>query len=248
MVEPAQQTQVQLETGSLVVARTKLVDQTGYVKLQIQDPSQRSPLTPSHTPQQRPRDLRGFPQNPNRNPQDERTIVKVKMLPPPVREPVTHFPTSAGQSVEEAEPKPMMQTLSPRDQPSPSSTQTGPPPQKILALSKQVTSPLTEGEESSTPPQTTKPKSRIKGQPKPPQVNTTSQNPPVVVHSEVHSRAQSMARSRLEKARVQLHMRIQQAIKFFGGKEISESQAKKKQVQFQILKDINKNWIKSFMM
>lgn len=55
--------------------------------------------------------------------------------------------------------------------------------------------------------------------------------PPVVVHSEVHSRAQSMARSRLEKARFRLQGRLQQAMKLFGGKVISESEAKKKQVQ-----------------
>lgn len=54
-----------------------------------------------------------------------------------------------------------------------------------------------------------------------------------MVRSEVHSKAQSMARSRLEKARFRLQGRIQQAIKLFGGKEISESQAKRKQVQFQ---------------
>ncbi|XP_022621783.1 nesprin-1-like [Seriola dumerili] len=62
--------------------------------------------------------------------------------------------------------------------------------------------------------------------------------PPVVVRSEVHSKAQSMARSRLEKARVHLHGRIQQAIKLFGGKEISESQAKKKQRALKILQPV----------
>ncbi|XP_063350729.1 nesprin-2 [Pelmatolapia mariae] len=59
--------------------------------------------------------------------------------------------------------------------------------------------------------------------------------PPVMVHSEVHSRAQSMARSRLEKARFRLQGRIQQAMKLFGGKEISESEAKKKQKALKIL-------------
>ncbi|XP_073348539.1 nesprin-1-like [Pagrus major] len=52
---------------------------------------------------------------------------------------------------------------------------------------------------------------------------------------EVHSKAQSMARSRLEKARFRLQGRIQQAIKLFGGKEISESQAKRKQRALKIL-------------
>lgn len=239
MDEPAPQAQIQPETGLLVVARTKLVDQTGNVTLQTQDPHQHSPLTPSHTPQQSTRDLQVFPQNQHRNPQDERTIVKVKMLLPPLKEPVPYFPSSPGQKVGEAQSEPVMQTSGPnqQDRPSPPSTQTGPPPQKVLALSKQVISQLTEGKGSSTLTQTPKSKSSIRDQPKPPLVNAKSQKPPIVVHSEVHSRAQSMARSRLEKARVQLHVRIQQAIKLFGGKEMTESQAKKKQVQFQILKE-----------
>lgn len=49
--------------------------------------------------------------------------------------------------------------------------------------------------------------------------------------TEVHSKAQSMARSRLEKTRLRLQGRIQQAVRLFGGKDISGSQAKKKQVQ-----------------
>ncbi|KAM9703427.1 nesprin-2-like [Menidia menidia] len=71
-------------------------------------------------------------------------------------------------------------------------------------------------------------------QPNPPQSQTPPQ-PPAMVSSEVHSKAQSMARSRLEKARLRLQGRIQQAIKLFGGKELSESQAKKKQKALKIL-------------
>ncbi|KAM6906809.1 nesprin-2a [Lycodopsis pacificus] len=63
----------------------------------------------------------------------------------------------------------------------------------------------------------------------------TSPQPPVVVRSEVHSKAQSMARSRLEKARFRLQGRIQQAMELFGGKEISESQAKRKQRALKML-------------
>nr|XP_020459524.1 nesprin-1-like [Monopterus albus] len=67
------------------------------------------------------------------------------------------------------------------------------------------------------------------------QSNKTSPLPPAVVHSEVHSKAQSMAKSRLERVRFRLQGRIQQAIRLFGGKEISESQAKKKQRALKIL-------------
>ncbi|XP_035534355.1 nesprin-2 isoform X4 [Morone saxatilis] len=96
-------------------------------------------------------------------------------------------------------------------------------------------SPLPEDKESSSPSQTHISKSRIRGQPNTLQSNKTSPQPPVMVRSEVHSKAQSMARSRLEKARFRLHGRIQQAIKLFGGKEFSESQAKRKQRALKIL-------------
>ncbi|XP_015245715.1 PREDICTED: LOW QUALITY PROTEIN: nesprin-2-like [Cyprinodon variegatus] len=59
--------------------------------------------------------------------------------------------------------------------------------------------------------------------------------PPPMIRSEVHSKAQSMARSRLEKARVRLQGRIQQAIKLFGGREMTESHIKKKQKALNIL-------------
>ncbi|XP_023270952.1 nesprin-2-like [Seriola lalandi dorsalis] len=241
--EPVHQTQRQPETGFLVVARAKHVDQTGNVKLQTQDPNQLSPQIPSHMPQQRTREL-----------QDKTTIViphvKIQMLPQPLKEPVPHFHSSLSQSVKEAEPQSMVQpqsfaqasSPSQNDQPSPSSTQTaaGPISQKslVLVLSKHITSPVTEGHGSSPPSQTHKSKSRIRGQQNTLQVDKTSPLPPVVVRSEVHSKAQSMARSRLEKARVHLHGRIQQAIKLFGGREISESQAKKKQRALKILQPV----------
>ncbi|KAK1889404.1 Nesprin-2 [Dissostichus eleginoides] len=62
-----------------------------------------------------------------------------------------------------------------------------------------------------------------------------TKHPLVMVRSEVHSKAQSMARSRLEKARSRLQGRIQQAIRLFGGREVSVSQAKKKQKALKIL-------------
>ncbi|XP_026174095.1 nesprin-2a isoform X2 [Mastacembelus armatus] len=78
-------------------------------------------------------------------------------------------------------------------------------------------------------------KPRIIGQPNTLQSNKASPQKPIMVHSEVHSKAQSMARSRLEKARFRLQGRMQQAIKLFGGKETSVSQAKKKQKALKIL-------------
>lgn len=47
------------------------------------------------------------------------------------------------------------------------------------------------------------------------------------------ARAQSVTRSRLEKARCRVQGRIQQVIKLFGDKEISGAKAKRKQVQFE---------------
>ncbi|XP_071395750.1 nesprin-2-like, partial [Centroberyx affinis] len=85
--------------------------------------------------------------------------------------------------------------------------------------------------ESSSPTQTHVPKFRKTGQP-----NTKSPQPPVMVRSEVHSKAQSMARSRLGKARFRLQEHIQQAITLFSGKEVSEWQAKRKQRALKILR------------
>ncbi|XP_062267756.1 nesprin-1 isoform X1 [Platichthys flesus] len=75
-------------------------------------------------------------------------------------------------------------------------------------------------------------------QPNSQHLTKTSPQPPVMVLSEVHSKARSMARSRVEKARVHLQGRIQKAIKLFGGKEISESQAKKKQRALKVLQPV----------
>lgn len=95
-----------------------------------------------------------------------------------------------------------------------------------------VTCPVPEEKKSSPLSQSHTSKSRTREKPDAGQSNKTSPHPPVMVCSEVLSKAQSMARSRLEKARFHLQGRIQQAIKLFGGKDMSESQAKRKQVQF----------------
>ncbi|XP_037606336.1 nesprin-2-like isoform X2 [Sebastes umbrosus] len=234
-VETAHQTQRQPEAGLFVVARTKHVDQIGNVMLQSQDQHQASPEIPCPMPHQRTKGLEGRPKN--QNTQDKPTIViphvKIQMLPQPLREPVPHI-----HSVKEAESEPMIQpqsfsnsharASSQNDRPLPALTQT-PVGSKSPALFKNVLSPVPEEKESSPLSQTQISKSRMKWQPNTVQSVKTPPQPPVMDRSEVHSKAQSMARSRLEKARFHLQGRIQQAIKLFGGKEISQSQAKRKQ-------------------
>ncbi|XP_029351666.1 nesprin-2a isoform X2 [Echeneis naucrates] len=229
---PVHQMQIQPETGLFVVSRTIQVDQTGRVKLQIQDQSQVSPQLPQRTKEKQHMDR-----------QDETTIViphvKLQML-----EPVLHFHSSLIQSVKEAESKPTMQpqtfsettaqTFSTADRPSLTHAAVGPPSQK----NQHDRSTAAKGEESSPSTQSHKSKPRTRGQPKSLQGDQTSPQPPVMVRSEVHSKARSMARSRLEKARVRLHGRIQQAIKLFSRIEISESQAKKKQRALKMLQPV----------
>ncbi|XP_068564553.1 nesprin-2a [Cebidichthys violaceus] len=250
-VNVSHQTQRQPEAGLFVVAKTKHVDQIGNVML-TQDPNVVSPEISSEAPQQRTRALHAWPKNQLVN-THESTIanprVEIQMLPRPLREPIPHVHSRLAQTVKEAEPEHMIQpqslskchaqasSRSQYDQHLPALVQTpvGPKCQKSPVLSKHVTSPVTEEEESSAPSQTRILISRIRGQPNTVQSAKTSPQPPVMVRSEVHSKAQSMARSRLEKARFRLQGRIQQAIKLFGGKEISESQAKRKQRALKML-------------
>lgn len=210
--EPVHQSQTQPETRSFVVARINHVDQIGNVKMQTQDPSQLSPQISFHVSQQRTRSLQDWPEIQHMNTQDETTIViphvEIQMLSQPLREPAPHF------------------------HPILTQTPVRPVSQKSPVLLKHVASPVTELKESAFPSQTHISKSTIRDQPNTLQSNKTSPQPPIMVRSEVHSKAQSMARSRLEKARLRLQGRIQQAIKLFSGREISDSQAKKKQVQF----------------
>lgn len=62
-----------------------------------------------------------------------------------------------------------------------------------------------------------------------------SPRPPVLSSGEIHSKAQSMARGRLEKAKGHLRGRIQQAISLFGSGEISLPQVKRMQVLFRFV-------------
>ncbi|XP_044023969.1 nesprin-2 isoform X2 [Siniperca chuatsi] len=222
-VETAHQTQRQSEAGLFVVARTKHVDQIGNFVLQTQVPNQVSPEIPSQTPQSRTRGLQGWPKKQHMNTQDEPTIViphvQIQMLPQPLREPLAQTVKGAEFSKSHAQTSSLSLTAL-------TQAPVGP---------KYPKSPVPEEKESSSPSQTHTSKPRVRQQPNTLQSNKTSPQPPVMVHSEVHSKAQSMARSRLEKARFHLQGRIQQAIKLFGGKEISESQAKRKQRALKIL-------------
>lgn len=232
-VQTAHQPQRQPEAGSFVVARTKHVDPIGNIMLQTQDPNQVSPEIPSQMPQQRTKGLQGWPKKQHMNTQDGPTIVvpyvQIQMLPQPLREPVPHIHSSELMIKSQSLSKSHTPSPSQSDQLLPIQAPVGPKCPKSPVLSKV---PVPEEKESSSPSQTHLSKSRMRGQPNTLQSNQSPPQPPVMVRSEVHSKAQSMARSRLEKARFRLQGRIQQAIKLFGGKEISESQAKRKQVQF----------------
>ncbi|KAM4521617.1 nesprin-2a isoform 3-T4 [Odontesthes bonariensis] len=233
------QTQKQPERGSYVVATTKHVDQIGNVVLQNQDPN---PI-PAHMS---PRRTRGFQGSKSQhiNTEDEEGIVLprvvIKMVSQPLREPVHHiqpFAPTAKEAKSElsvqlqtiSKSQPHASSFSQKDQPAMTSTAVGPKCPESPVLSTPAAS-----SSASLRTQNIKHKSRTVVQPNTPQSPTPPQ-PPVMISSEVHSKAQSMARSRLEKARLRLQGRIQQAIKLFSGKEFSESQAKKKQKALKIL-------------
>lgn len=221
-VETIFRTKKQPEIGLLIVARSKHVENIGNIMLQSQHSNQLS----ASTPQQRTRDLQG-------KLHDEKDIITPKIVTsyPPVTYIQSHFLQSAKEAESElliqpqsfSKSYPLASSFSENDQPLPATTQTS-------IKGKFSESPVPAKYGGSLPCQfQTKHKntgpSSIQSS-KPPQ-------PPVMVHREVHSKAQSMARSRLEKARFRLQGRIQQAMKLFGGKEISESEAKKKQVRYQ---------------
>ncbi|KAK5852699.1 hypothetical protein PBY51_006549 [Eleginops maclovinus] len=222
LVEKPCQSPGEPEAGLFVVARTKQVHHIGNVKLPKQDPGLSSPETPSLTPQQRMTGLRGRTKNQLENTKDKPTIVITQAEAQPTIQPAS-FSKSHTQ----------VSGPSQTDHPLPARIQkpVGPKCPKSPVLSKHVRSP----EQSSSPLQIKSSKTRTRGQPNTGPSDKLSPQPLVMVRSEVHSRAQSMARSRLEKARSRLQGRIQQAIRLFGGSEISVSQAKKKQKALKIL-------------
>lgn len=162
---------------------------------------------------------------------------EIRMASHPLREPILNIQPFAP-TVKKAQSELLIQ-LKPfsksqgsiqNDQPAVKQTAIG---SKCEVLFTHVPSSGIEQKKCSTASQdkNVKLKSKTGVQENTPQSPTCPQ-PPFMIHSEVHSKAQSMARSRLEKARLRLQGRIQQAMKLFGGKEMSESQVKKKQVCF----------------
>ncbi|XP_074540850.1 nesprin-2a [Halichoeres trimaculatus] len=188
-VRKPHRTQNPLKTGSIVVARTKHVDQVGNVQMQNQDPDQDQPTI---------------------------AVPQTQMLPQPLKEPVPKI---------YSESKPVSQPLSDSKPTCPASP----------ALLKHGTSSVQGDIESSSTRQTNKFKVKLQSQQNAPQSVKKPPLPPAMDRSEVHSKAQSMAKSRLLKARSHLQGRIHQAIRLFGGRDLSGSEAKRKQRALKVL-------------
>lgn len=222
-VEKAHQATGQTKAGLCVVARSKHTDQVANVVLQ------------KEMHQQKTGGLLHSPENQETKDQVAVHHVNIQMLPQLSEEPEHYIHSPLDQSLEKVEP--MIQpelfskshtqalSLSPNDEPlsAPKQHTVGP---------KDPKSPHPEEKEGSSTSQTHTPNPGIRVQANTSRNVKSSPHPPVMSSSEIHSRAQSMARSRLEKARFHLQGRIQQTIKLFSGKEISVSNAKRKQVQF----------------
>nr|XP_029132131.1 nesprin-1-like [Labrus bergylta] len=221
-VGAANQTQKQPEPGAIVVARTKHVDKIGNVSVQTHIPNQFLAEFPSQLPRQRAKDLQQIVM------QDEPTIVipRVQILPQPLREPVPQIHSPLTPTRKDTESHPMIQPQS-----FPQTFNQAPSP----SFSELVTSTVSKEKESPHTLQTNKSKSRSVSKPKTPQTEKKPPLPPAMDRSEVHSKAQSMAKSRLLKARFHLQGRIQQAINLFGGRDISDTQAKRKQKALKVL-------------
>ncbi|XP_041832728.1 nesprin-2-like [Melanotaenia boesemani] len=217
------------ETGAYVVARTKHVDQIGSVMLQTQDLNQIS----SHMSHQRGLQVS---KRQHTNTEDKKEVaprVVVKMISQPSKEPVQQ---SFSQTSIEAECQLSVQLQSCSESQVQASgfsqnammpTTLGIKCPESPALSTHAASSVMDEKQCF---QNIHHKSRVQTNP-----SQSPTSPLVMICSEVHSKAQSMARSRLEKARLRLQGSIHQAIKLFDGKKISESQAKKKQKALKIL-------------
>lgn len=245
-------------SGSFVVAATKHVGQVGTVELQAHESTQFPHGTPVQTPHQSKKGLQGSAKNyshsQHMSTQEGTTMAlpysKTQIQPQPLIEPTpSQVQSSLAQTPKEAHSEAMTQTpssasyhgqapsSSQKDQRLPTLAQDpGLASQQItkaqsLILSKSRTSIAREERESSSSRQTPhqlKIRQHLDAQ----SGNNMSPQPPVMVRSEVHSKAQSMARSRLEKAKFRLQEHIQRAITLFSDKEISGRQAKRKQVMF----------------
>lgn len=237
-VETARHPQRQTEAGLFVVARTKHVDE--IVTLQSQHPNQISPESLSERGELRQSGLQLWCKKQHTSTKETKTAATQDQIPtvPQLSEDTELCIPPLDQSVSEAEPmiQPFNKTdartsgLGPNNQLPAALTQSPVGPRCPRSPAPVETTPVPEEKESSSASQAQLSKSRIRRQPNTPQSIKTSPQALVLVRGEVHSKAQSMARSRLEKARFRLQGRIQQAIELFGGKEMTESQAKRKQV------------------
>lgn len=113
-------------------------------------------------------------------------------------------------------------------------TEDGKPlPKTHMGLVQEI-SPAACPEKSSTeetPSQTETVQPRTGVLAKTPQ-NPLASQPPVMIYSEVRSKAQSMAKSRLRRAGIRLYGHIQQAWQMLAGKQISDVPLKKTQVRY----------------
>lgn len=234
--EAAHHPQRQTEAGLFVVARTKQVDEVGNVTLQSQDPSQVSPESLSERGELRKSGLQLWCKNQHTSTKENNTTAtqdQILTLPQLLEEAEICVHPPLDQSVKEAEPMIQPQPFYETDAQTPG---LGPNDQLPAALTQSPVGPTCpkgpapDVKESSSASQAQNSTSSIRRQPNTPQSGKTSPQALVLVRGEVHSKARSMARSRMEKARFRLQGRIQQAIKLFGGKEMTESQAKRKQV------------------
>ncbi|XP_029903714.1 nesprin-2a [Myripristis murdjan] len=249
-------------SGSFVVAATKHVGQVGTVELQAHESTQFPRGTPVQTPHQSEKGLKGSAKNYSHSQhistQEGTTMAlpysKTHIQPQPLIEPtLSQVQSSLAQTPKEDHSEAMTQTPSRtnyhgqapssslKDKHLPTLAQDpGLPSQQItkaqsLILSKSRTSIAREERESSSSRQTPQ-KLKIRQHLDAQSGNNMSPQPPVMVRSEVHSKAQSMARSRLEKAKFRLQEHIQRAITLFSDKEISDRQAKRKQRALKILR------------
>lgn len=235
--DAAHHPQRQTEAGLFVVARTKHVDEVGNVTLQSQDPCQVSPESLSERGELR---KSGLQHTSTKEKNTNATQDQILTLPQLLEEAELCIHPPLDQSVKEAEPmiqpQPFYETDAqtpgpgPNDQLPAALTQSPVGPTCPKGPAPVETTPVPDVKESSSASQAQNSTSRIRRQPDTPQSGKTSPQALVLVRGEVHSKARSMARSRMEKARFRLQGRIQQAIKLFGGKEMTESQAKRKQV------------------
>lgn len=218
---------VETKTGSRVVVRTKHTDQLAKVLLQTQTPNQFLAETPSDTHH---RCSRGLPQSPDIQPtsnQDELDIhhVHIQTSSPLSEEAAPHIHSPLHQSVQMIQLQSHSHTLGV----TPAYEHSSVPEQQSVAGAN---GSHPEGEENFCVSQSHMSVARRGVQPSSSQRATASPRPPALSSGEIHSKARSMARSRLEKAKRHLQGRIQQAISLFGSEEISVPQLKRKQVVF----------------